>query len=687
MRGKICAGIAAIALILAMCLTGCGKTAENAAENAAGSKSDTQTAVSVEKYLIFRFGEGETSMDGELLKASGMDKSYLELNSDHTGKFVLADAETSIEWNDAGEIFVSGAKLYSFEVKGDVVSLDMLGTPIAFVKEGAQVPDWLAATGGRPAEEARELIPVQPARGFDLYYASEMSMEGNDTVYDCLSMGMTPDDTNLQINKDGSGTLTMGGTPTNMEFSNGTVSAWGTKLYTYEIVSADELKLDMQGIVYTFLREGSELAIAKGLTEGAHAVVDASSYQPKSYEIKYEFDGNTCYYRLRDYGFDGDLAYITWLYADCDDLYIPAEINGAKVVRFGYMEGHAKRLYIPGTVQYIGYHLCSEEWGISGIQEVYFGYGDYPVTEYIDILHFIDNGEDVEKIAFSNYMDKDHERWMCGFNMLDPGDYPKLKEVVNLPQTWDLSYKGHKALLEFLANKNPQDYIHPQSDIVTDLALELTEGCTTDEEKLYKMSEWICDNISYDTFELRASYGKDHVDDYGNRFEREQEPEDLIRNRVGVCDGYARLTVAMCNAVGIPAARISGVTPGIRHAYNVIYINGKWGIYDNCENDTDYNLDLSLRSPETYFNGAVTYEQYMANEEMQQAYTWEEVQDMNEVLAQGKHFAEHHPYWDADPAQMPSAIPEYVDGVRIPYEHPELNELMDAKGRYAAGVY
>ena len=484
MRGKICAGIAAIALILAMCLTGCGKTAENAAENAAGSKSDTQTAVSVEKYLIFRFGEGETSMDGELLKASGMDKSYLELNSDHTGKFVLADAETSIEWNDAGEIFVSGAKLYSFEVKGDVVSLDMLGTPIAFVKEGAQVPDWLAATGGRPAEEARELIPVQPARGFDLYYASEMSMEGNDTVYDCLSMGMTPDDTNLQINKDGSGTLTMGGTPTNMEFSNGTVSAWGTKLYTYEIVSADELKLDMQGIVYTFLREGSELAIAKGLTEGAHAVVDASSYQPKSYEIKYEFDGNTCYYRLRDYGFDGDLAYITWLYADCDDLYIPAEINGAKVVRFGYMEGHAKRLYIPGTVQYIGYHLCSEEWGISGIQEVYFGYGDYPVTEYIDILHFIDNGEDVEKIAFSNYMDKDHERWMCGFNMLDPGDYPKLKEVVNLPQTWDLSYKGHKALLEFLANKNPQDYIHPQSDIVTDLALELTEGCTTDEEKL-----------------------------------------------------------------------------------------------------------------------------------------------------------------------------------------------------------
>ena len=201
------------------------------------------------------------------------------------------------------------------------------------------------------------------------------------------------------------------------------------------------------------------------------------------------------------------------------------------------------------------------------------------------------------------------------------------------------------------------------------------------------MSEWICDNISYDTFELRASYGKDHVDDYGNRFEREQEPEDLIRNRVGVCDGYARLTVAMCNAVGIPAARISGVTPGIRHAYNVIYINGKWGIYDNCENDTDYNLDLSLRSPETYFNGAVTYEQYMANEEMQQAYTWEEVQDMNEVLAQGKHFAEHHPYWDADPAQMPSAIPEYVDGVRIPYEHPELNELMDAKGRYAAGVY
>ena len=158
MRGKICSRLTAIVLMLAMCLAGCGNAAESAAEkaaeNAAGSISDAQNPGPAEKYLIYRFGEGETSMDGELLKASGMDKSYLELSSDHTGKLVLADAETPIEWNDSGEISVSGAKLYSFEVKGDVVSLDMLGTPIAFVKEGAQVPDWLAANGGRPAEEA-----------------------------------------------------------------------------------------------------------------------------------------------------------------------------------------------------------------------------------------------------------------------------------------------------------------------------------------------------------------------------------------------------------------------------------------------------------------------------------------------------------------------------------------------------
>ncbi len=136
-------------------------------------------------------------------------------------------------------------------------------------------------------------------------------------------------------------------------------------------------------------------------------------------------------------------AYIKFIYADIDDLYIPAEIEGAKVVRFGNVNGHVKNLYIPGTVKIIGFHMCSEEWGVEGIENVYFGYGKYPVTDYVDVLHFIDNDEKVEKIEFSNYMTEDDEDWMS-FQFIGPADFPNLKEVVNMPETWKLGYEGQK---------------------------------------------------------------------------------------------------------------------------------------------------------------------------------------------------------------------------------------------------
>ena len=55
---------------------------------------------------------------------------------------------------------------------------------------------------------------------------------GNGTAYNCLQLGFTPADTNLKINKDGSGILTMRGNATDLSFADGKVSAKGNVLYT-----------------------------------------------------------------------------------------------------------------------------------------------------------------------------------------------------------------------------------------------------------------------------------------------------------------------------------------------------------------------------------------------------------------------------------------------------------------------
>ena len=517
-----------------------------------------------------------------------------------------------------------------------------------------------------------------------------------DTVieYDQLgSAGMT-DNTYFDLKADGSGTFSMAGSPMDVKFHDGKVSVSGVDLYSYTFAEPDVLEVDMAGSIYTMAREGSaSLTAYQGVTTassdnlyavaGRDKTLNEDYYEPRDDEIEYKLDGGRCFYTTRD-SVDGLIAYIKWIYVDTEDFYIPTEIDGATVVRFGCVNGHITNLYIPGTIKYIGYHACSEIWNVEGLKNIYFGYGDYPVTKYIDVLHFADHTKDVEKIVFSDYLTEDVADWFI-MAVLDTDEgYPNLKEVVNMPETLKYGVAGHEALLEYLNSRNPKEFVKPQSETVTNLALELTKDCKTDEEKVWNISEWVTDNITYDHYEMGWGLYGTHIYDYGNPFEREQEPEDLIKNRIGVCEGYAKLTRALCNAVDIPAVYVSGVTKDVSHAYNAIYVNGEWQLHDNCENDTDYNGDLSLRTDKDYFG--ISYETYMKNEELQQAYTWEEIEALQKEVKEEKGtlpFAQHHPCYNASVIDMGSyVIPRSVEGKTLEYEHPDLEEFIDATGQY-----
>ena len=136
--------------------SGTGASASGSKQESKSSSEQSDGGNMVGKYNIFRFGEGQTAIDGDLLVASGMDKSYLELKADHTGVSVMNDAETQIEWNEDGDITTFGVKLYSFTLDGDVVKMDMMGTPITLVRDGAEAPAAVVESCGR--QEGMALI-------------------------------------------------------------------------------------------------------------------------------------------------------------------------------------------------------------------------------------------------------------------------------------------------------------------------------------------------------------------------------------------------------------------------------------------------------------------------------------------------------------------------------------------------
>ena len=118
---------------------------------------------------------------------------------------------------------------------------------------------------------------------------------------------------------------------------------------------------------------------------------------------------------------------------------------------------------------------------------------------------------------------------------------------------------------------NPSDYISSQSQRITELEEEITNGIKSDYESAYAISKWLEDNIAVDDYKSEGrSYDSVAL-----------EPEDVLNKGKTVCEGYARLTQALLRARGIPALHVIGYLDGGLHAWNIAYIDEHWLWMDN----------------------------------------------------------------------------------------------------------
>lgn len=140
--------------------------------------------------------------------------------------------------------------------------------------------------------------------------------------------------------------------------------------------------------------------------------------------------------------------------------------------------------------------------------------------------------------------------------------------------------------------------VFAQDDVVT-LASSLTSNTTTDREKITRIFRWITDNISYRVPEGRMAI----IGAASKRFYEEGDDEpgplrplnervaaQVLRTRVAVCDGYARLFTVLCDQAGIQSAIIVGFARsnenkpspkfGVNHYWNAVYLEGRWQLLD-----------------------------------------------------------------------------------------------------------
>lgn len=145
---------------------------------------------------------------------------------------------------------------------------------------------------------------------------------------------------------------------------------------------------------------------------------------------------------------------------------------------------------------------------------------------------------------------------------------PNLKEVHNIPSSDYAEYlASNQAIFDALGD--PQGYLYSQSPAVTAKAHEITVGLAGDYEKARAIHEWVAKNIEYDYAYFRGEKDTSYSD-----------PDDVLANRLAVCDGFSSLTLALLQAVDIPAVCITGTAHGY-HAWNAAYVDDRWILMDS----------------------------------------------------------------------------------------------------------
>ena len=132
-----------------------------------------------------------------------------------------------------------------------------------------------------------------------------------------------------------------------------------------------------------------------------------------------------------------------------------------------------------------------------------------------------------------------------------------------------------------------------------DLSNKIVKDSWSDEYKLFKITEWVRDNIAYDYFvkehgQSRAKYFGDYSGVYST-----------YNLKAGVCFDFVHIIAIMCRAHGIPAITIG--SSDINHVWNVVYVNNRWIEVDGVASEKYHvkgkDTSVRVRSDEGTYDG------------------------------------------------------------------------------------
>ncbi len=177
--------------------------------------------------------------------------------------------------------------------------------------------------------------------------------------------------------------------------------------------------------------------------------------------------------------------------------------------------------------------------------------------------------------------------------------------IVNVPGYY---YSDSEKLLQISVSKDEFKKQKEIADKVDQIIKSVIKDGMSDEEKSKAINNYLTEHTEYDYDALAALENYEAVeenkasttaqlDKAKNNFTKYDESFKAIgvlMKGKGVCAGYADAYRILATYSGLNALKVHGDVPGGRHAWNLVYLNGKWLVVDATWNDSANNPNKYL---------------------------------------------------------------------------------------------
>lgn len=125
-----------------------------------------------------------------------------------------------------------------------------------------------------------------------------------------------------------------------------------------------------------------------------------------------------------------------------------------------------------------------------------------------------------------------------------------------------------------------------------ELSEQLTSGKTSEYDKVKSIFDWITENIAYRSQHISKRNSSPQITEEDTSAVlkplNERVSQIVLKNRLAVCDGYARLFKTLCDHAGLRSEIIIGFVRNssrkaafqTNHSWNAVMIEGEWHLVD-----------------------------------------------------------------------------------------------------------